>query len=213
MEQDQDQHKRQYSITVDQKHMEWLRQFITGAEIKKLVNAPLDFGVWLIVAGPAEDEEIADSQNVDLSSHKQHKFITGPKHTTEGEGELFLPSRDREYLTEKGLTFEETVSDGQRGIVLRNYSLPSGLFDALQADILILLPPGYPDTKPDMFYTFPWVKLTGKNVLPRAADHSHLFDGQSWQRWSRHSNEWRAGVDGIWTMLKLIDHALGVAAA
>jgi len=64
-----------------------------------------------------------------------------------------------------------------------------------------------------MFYTVPWVKLMGKNVLPPCADQPHFFAGQTWQRWSRHNNEWRPGIDGIWSMLKRVDHALEVAAA
>ena len=70
----------------------------------------------------------------------------------------------------------------------------------------------YPDVPPDMFHTMPWVKLTPDGRYPTAADQPVIFAGQQWQRWSRHNNEWRAGVDGIWTMLKRIDNALAVAA-
>ena len=85
-------------------------------------------------------------------------------------------------------------------------------FDTPKADLLVLIPPGYADTPPDMFYLLPWVRLVANNAYPRCADQPHQFAGQSWQRWSRHSTEWRPGIDGIWSMLKRVDHALNVAA-
>lgn len=203
---------QEYQIIVDNKPFKWPQPKITGAEVKALVHANLDYGVWLVVRGPAEDEEIGDNQPVDLTKPGTEKFITGPKRSTEG-GSSFLPARDREYLIEKGITFEEVIDGAQRGVILRQYPLPAGLFDTDRADLLILIPTGYADVPPDMFYLLPWVKLTGKNALPRCADQPHVFAGQTWQRWSRHSNEWRPGIDGIWSMLKRVDHALEAAAA
>lgn len=125
----------------------------------------------------------------------------------------FLPSADVAHLRSKDIAYREVEEGGQKGIVLVAYHLPAARFDAGKADILILLPPGYPDVPPDMFYLLPWVRLVAANRYPTAADQSFSFGGQNWQRWSRHNSEWRAGVDGIWTMLKRIDTALQVAAA
>jgi E2/UBC family protein E len=97
-------------------------------------------------------------------------------------------------------------------VIFRQYPLPVGHFDAARADILVILPPGYPDAPPDMFHLMPWVRIARRNAYPRAADQSVFFNGQNWQRWSRHNSEWRPGVDGIWSMLKRIDHALKGAA-
>ena len=124
----------------------------------------------------------------------------------------FLPPEDRRYLDNKGINFEEIEDAHQKGVVLRDYPLPIGRFDAEVVDILILLPPGYPDMKPDMFHTLPWERLASSNQYPCRADHPILFAGQQWQRWSRHNSQWRAGIDGIHTMLKRIEHALQVAA-
>lgn len=212
MEQDKDKKPKEFEIIIDNKPFKWPQPTITGTDVKRLVNANPAYGVWLVVRGPAEDEEIADTQPVDLTKPGTEKFITGPKQSTEGS-DSFLPSRDRDYLTGKDLTFEEVVDGPQRGVILRNYPMPKGLFDADSADLLILIPSGYPDVPPDMFYTLPWIKLTDKNALPRCADQPHAFAGQSWQRWSRHNSEWRPGIDGIWSMLKRVDHALAVAAA
>lgn len=124
----------------------------------------------------------------------------------------FLPSSHREYLAEKAIAFEEVEAGGQRGLICRDYSLPPGKYDAARADALILILPGYPDVPSDMFYLHPWVRLLQGNRYPTRADCAYQFNGHSWQRWSRHSSEWRPGVDGIWTLLKRMDHALRTAA-
>lgn len=212
MEHEEAKKPKEYEIIVDNKPFKWPQPEITGAEVKRLVHANAEYGVWLVVRGPAEDEEIADNQPVDLTKPGTEKFITGPKKSTEG-APSFLPARDREYLAEKGIVYEEVTDGGQRGVILRQYPLPAGLFDTEKADLLILIPTGYPDVPPDMFYMLPWVKLIIANALPRCADQPHPFGGKSWQRWSRHNNEWRPGIDGIWSMLKRVDHALEVAGA
>jgi Prokaryotic E2 family E len=124
----------------------------------------------------------------------------------------FVPLSDRQYLENRGLHFEEMLDGSQKGIILRGFQLPLSRFDVERADILILLPSGYPDIPPDMFYLLPWVKLVQGAKYPLAANQAYSFNGQDWQRWSRHNNEWRPGVDGIWTMLKRIENALEVAA-
>ena len=124
----------------------------------------------------------------------------------------FLPDNDRNYLTSKGFIFEEVEDAGKKAVIFKEWPLPTGHFDRDAADILILLPSGYPDVAPDMFYVLPWVKLVQPNKYPVKADRPFQFAGKSWQRWSRHNKDWRPGVDGIWTMIKRIEHALEKAA-
>ncbi len=124
----------------------------------------------------------------------------------------FLPAKDREYLKSKGIDYAEHEEGGHKGIILKARPLPTGRFDAQQVDILILLPAGYPDAAPDMFYLSPWVKLANGGRYPRKADQPFQFMSQTWQRWSRHNKEWRSGADGIWTMLKRVEFALEQAA-
>lgn len=124
----------------------------------------------------------------------------------------FLPPDDLTYLQNKSIAFEEHEDGSKKGIVLKNWPLPADLYDADVADLLIIIPQGYPDIRPDMFHLIPWVKLRNGNKYPNAADQPVMFGGQKWQRWSRHNNEWRPGIDGIWTMLKRVEHALLVAA-
>lgn len=124
----------------------------------------------------------------------------------------FLPTSDLEYLNSKSIVFEEIDDGNKKGIVLKNRPLPGNRYDTSTADILIILPAGYPDVAPDMFHLLPWVKLLSSNSYPNRADNPVNFAGKKWQRWSRHNNEWRPGIDGIWTMIKRIEDALEKAA-
>ena len=123
-----------------------------------------------------------------------------------------LPMRCRRYLTDQGVDFEEHEEAGQKAVIVKQFGLPTRRFDVSSADLLILLPSGYPDCPPDMFYTMPWLKLIASNCYPNRADSPFEFLGLTWQCWSRHNNQWRPGIDGIWTMLKRVDTALECAA-
>lgn len=83
-----EKHDQKFKFKVDNKEFEQKDEFITGAQIKSLVHAPDGYGVWLVVPGPADDDEIGDAQKVDLGQKGVEKFITGPKQTTEGCHEL-----------------------------------------------------------------------------------------------------------------------------
>lgn len=122
-----------------------------------------------------------------------------------------LPSKDREYLQKRGIVFETKVEGASRGLILKDFVLPTGKYDVVAANILILLPSGYPDASPDCFYTLPRVRFAQTRQDPKATAGNYQFDGHKWQFWSRHNSEWRPNVDGIWTMLKRIEYALEVA--
>ena len=119
-----------------------------------------------------------------------------------------LPSDDRRYLNDHEYAYREVVDGGNKGVVLTDFKLPEDKFQVPTADILILLPPGYPDAPPDMFYALPWLQLGSTSQYPRRANKSVAFEGQNWQRWSRHSTEWRPGTDGIGTMIQRVNRAL-----
>lgn len=123
-----------------------------------------------------------------------------------------LPRQDHRYLEGRGITVREVVEGTKKGVILTGITLPEGKYQVAQADILILLPSSYPEVAPDMFYAVPHLKLVADQREPRCTQVRQAFDGQTWQRWSRHNNQWRLGTDGIWTMLKRVEEALEVAA-
>ena len=123
-----------------------------------------------------------------------------------------LPMNCRRYLNRRDIPFKEHVEGDRKAVLLKQFSLPISRFDAPSADCLILLPSSYPDIPPDMFFTFPWLRLAGSNRYPTRANVPFQFLERGWQRWSRHNSQWRPGIDGIWTMLKRIELALECAA-
>jgi E2/UBC family protein E/multiubiquitin len=201
-----------YRFEIDGERIEWGAKLITGLKIKQIAKVdPATYALWREVRG-GEDLPVKDDDLVDLSEDGLERFFTVIEQTTAGDDGGALPRRDHAYLVENDIMFEEVVEDGQIGIVLKDYGLPNKHFDAEKTDILILLPAGYPDTAPDMFHCLPWLRLASGGSFPHCADYPVKFAGQSWQRWSRHNNQWRAGKDGIWTMIKRVACALEEAA-
>jgi hypothetical protein len=126
---------------------------------------------------------------------------------------VFLPEFDRTYLMDKSFQFEEKIDAGRNGLIIHNWDLPVGKFNIQTSDLLIIIPQGYPEVRPDMWYFYPEILLVSGNRQPRQTQAKINFDGRVWQRWSRHfpANEWRSGVDGIHTYIKKIISALEVA--
>lgn len=126
----------------------------------------------------------------------------------------FLPSKDRLFLRSKGFSFKEADDGAQKGIIIDNFPIrPAGKFSTDYATLLVLLPKGYPDVPPDMFYFAPVITYRQTGGVPDRA-HTHLvYKGTTWQRWSRHApgDIWRPGIDGIQTYLQRVFTALNVA--
>lgn len=199
-----------YRFELDGERLEWGAKLITGLKLKTLAGVdPKCYALWREMRG-GDDQPIKDDQFVDLSEDGLERFFTVIEKTTAGDFASggALPRRDAAYLADNDIAFEERFVGGHTGVILKSFTLPAGLFDSVAADILILLPPGYADTPPDMFYCNPWLRLAGTRGFPKCTDCAHNFDGVSWQRWSRHNNSWRPGKDGIWTMIKRVECAL-----
>lgn len=113
-----------------------------------------------------------------------------------------LPEEDHEFLSARSLTFELVESGGWISLIIKNYQLP-GAYVPGSCDLLLRLPPGYPNANPDMFWTTPGICLRNGGV-PLAAQVVETYDGRNWQRWSRHNQAWRAGIDNIQTKLRAV---------
>lgn len=126
---------------------------------------------------------------------------------------MFLPEFDRDYLNDKGIQFEEIVDSGRNGLVIKNWLLPESRFQIPHSDLLIIIPSGYPEIRPDMWFFHPAILLSPSNRPARQTQATINFGGKIWQRWSRHfpANEWRSGIDGIHTYLKKVQSALEIA--
>lgn len=124
-----------------------------------------------------------------------------------------LPAVDVEFLNDRAISHEVHVDGGMVNVVFPSWGVPQGLSPA-NADLLVRLQPGYPDSPPDMWWFDPPV-LRSDGGVPTATEVRESYLGRQWQRWSRHlqPNQWRAGSDGLETYLALIAAELRRAAA
>jgi hypothetical protein len=125
----------------------------------------------------------------------------------------FVPLKDRAYMESKGFQYRE-INDGARnGLIIDNFPINEGKFNVKESTLLIILPNGYSDVPPDMFYFNPELKLTSTNNYPAAADVFENYFDIKWQRWSRHfdKNHWRSGIDGIESYIQRVITALKTA--
>lgn len=112
-----------------------------------------------------------------------------------------LPEADEEYLNGSGLLWETVIENNVRWLVIRNFPISSG-YTVEKADAALVLDPNYPDTQIDMAYFSPALARYDRRGI--GALSFRLFDGRSWQQWSRHrtaANPWRPGVDCVATHL------------
>ncbi|MGT2503139.1 E2/UBC family protein [Bradyrhizobium guangxiense] len=115
---------------------------------------------------------------------------------TVADVEELLPEADRDFLAAAGYDYTIDRVGEQIHVVIRNFPLP--LYKPQSADLLIIVPNGYPNAKLDMFWTFPDVSLPTGGI-PLRADVHEQYGGRNWQRWSRHiaDGAWRPGVDNL----------------
>ena len=177
--------------------------------LRKLANLPKNYNLWQELPGQ-HDRKISDTDVIDLAAPGVERFVSLIDQTTEGDA---LPSNDQAFLAGHGYDFNVVAEGGTTGLVLKSVVLPAEKFNCEVADILILLPRGYPDCPPDMFYVSPKLTLAGTGKVPKACEVEHRFGGRVWQRWSRHNNAWRPGVDGLRTMVARVQTALAEARA
>lgn len=124
-----------------------------------------------------------------------------------------LPMSDRKYLASKQYLYREVNDGAQKGLIVDHFKLPEGKFDLEESSLLIILPAGYPDVPPDMFYFLPEIRLKATNAYALQTEYKETHFQEMWQRWSRHApaENWRAGKDGIQSYIQRVITALNIA--
>lgn len=73
-----------FKFTVDGKALESEQPVLTGAQIKALAQIDPSFGLFIEGRGQQPDQQIADSQSVDLRQPGRERFYTAPPATFGG---------------------------------------------------------------------------------------------------------------------------------
>jgi len=174
-------------VLINRKRYELDDPVQTGASLKQLAGIPL--GDVLFLQHPGEDRVIPNDATITLKNgdhlHSQPAADYG-----------FEPS----MLSEAGLASDRAVlhaqPDGWAFLVLSDYALPAG-FQPDRVQLLVKLPPSFPDAAPDMFWVHPEAK-TPSGVVPRSTSSERLLD-KDWQRYSWHlaAGAWKPGVSTL----------------
>ncbi len=114
-----------------------------------------------------------------------------------------IPQADEAYLKEKGFDYQLKQVGSDVHLTLNNWPFPEA-YNPRSAELLSRIPAGYPLNQLDMFWTIPDIRFASSNAWPQAADVHETHDGRNWQRWSRHTQEWRAGVDNLRTFITAV---------
>jgi hypothetical protein len=77
------------------------------------------------------------------------------------------------------------VSDNLEWIIIRHYPLKSG-WNQTDTEVLVFIPPGYPNTPPDFFYTQNDLRLSNGNRLPDKTTANTQKLGKPWLQFSYH---------------------------
>ncbi len=166
----------------------------TGASLKRLASIRVEDVLFLQAHG--EDQVIANEATVTLKNgdhlHSQPPADYG---------------LDTQQLQAAGVDESRATIHSQPGgwsfLVISGYALPVG-FQPGAVDLLIKLPPGFPDAQPDMFWVSPTVK-TVQGSLPRATCMESLL-GKEWQRFSWHlaAGAWKPGVSTLGDFMRCV---------
>lgn len=111
-----------------------------------------------------------------------------------------IPQDDIDFLTEKAYDHELVQVGNEVNLVIHRFPFPP--YSPKEADILIRLLSGYPQTAVDMFYTIPDVRLPS-GAFPQNCDQHPVIGDKAWQQWSRHLT-WRSGIDNLRTFLAAV---------
>jgi hypothetical protein len=127
---------------------------------------------------------------------------------------LLLDS-DYDRLREAGIRFDE--DEPNRFLIFLNLSLEGLTYNAAACDVLVVIPPNYPQGGNDMFWTSPpLLRADGRQipqVLGLGGGDGRVWNGREFCRWSRHwdpssPGAWRAGKDDVMSIYRRVDWAL-----
>jgi hypothetical protein len=181
-------------VFINKKKYELDHPVQTGASLKQLAGIPL--GDVLFLQRPGEDEVIPNDAKVTLKNG-DHLHSQPPADYGLGPA----------LLEEAGLPAERATlhpqPDGWSFLVISDYALPAG-FEPNRVELLVKLPPGFPDAAPDMFWVSPDVRTANGNV-PRATTNERLL-GRNWQRFSWHlaAGAWKAGMSDLRDFMRCV---------
>ena len=187
-------HEHAIHIFINKKKYDVQQHVQTGAALKQLAGIPS--ADVLFRQRPGDDEVIANDAKVTLKNG-DHFHSQPPADYGLGAAQL----ADAGLAPERASLHPE--AGGWEFLVIADYELPAG-FQPNRVNLLVKLPPGFPDAAPDMFWVHPPVRTAGGSQ-PRATSMERLLD-KEWQRFSWHlaGGAWKPGASTLRDYLRCI---------
>ena len=182
----------EYEVKINLQAYQFIGLCITGRELKE--RAGIDLMDVLFRSHPEEDEVIPNDAEIHLTV--DDCFYSAPP---ANYGSLSLST------AEVGSSEFECIPqpNGWTFLVISNFPVPAG-FSQAKANLLVKLPPGFPDASPDMFWVTPHLK-TSAGSAPQGTCFESLLNEQ-WQRFSWHlrPGSWRPGVSTLRDFMRCV---------
>jgi len=170
---------------------ESLNHTLTGHQLKVLAGVP--DADELFLETDCGDDLVPTDATVLVRDGDRFHTMPSPVY---GDG---FPPAVLEQINEVLATYHgELRRDVAQGveIILPNVTLPAG-YSITRVNILIKVPPTFPDARPDMFWVKPPLALA--NGAQPQATSIETIGGESWQRYSWHlqPHAWHAGTSRL----------------
>lgn len=179
--------KNSINVFINRTKYELTEETQTGSALKEHAGIPLNDVLFL--DQPHDDMVIANDATITLRNgahlHSQPAADYGD---------------EQRYVTVE----EYMQPDGWQFLVYRGFRIPSE-YRPDRIDLLIKLPPTFPEAAPDMFWVSPAVVIATTGGSPRGTGNVTLLN-QSWQQFSWHlkPGAWRPGVSDVRDFLRCI---------
>jgi|SRR5581483_3308398 len=115
-------------------------------------------------------------------------------------------SEEIEQIRETGSAVEVQEAEGWFNALFTGYPLPRG-YNKAATNLLVKVPPAYPNGRPDMFWVDEDV-LLASGAVSRSAESIEMAVGRRWRRFSWHPKNWNPGTDNLRTYLEFINRRL-----
>ena len=169
---------------------ESLHHTLTGHQLKELAGVP--DADELFLETDCGDELVGTDTEVLVRDGDRFHTMPSPQY---GDG---LAPAVTEQIDEVFATYRGEVRGAGQNVelILHDVALPAG-YSAGKVNILIKIPPAFPDARPDMFWVTPSLALANGGQ-PQATSLEDIA-GTPWQRYSWHlqPSAWHAGTSRL----------------
>lgn len=176
---------------------------MTGAEIKALGKIPPTNRLYREVEGNRPDTPIDDNEVVNLKKH-DHFYDIPPAIKGEaltGALPVLIEQIERVRQDYPNLIVTQR-QDGIIDLEIPAFELPAGWTKA-QTSVLVTVPVGYPDNKPQGFFVDSDLQLASGQQAGGLSG-AQMINGRNWNAFCWNSAEWNPQTDGLRKYVKIM---------